>query len=605
MSIESKLILVAEEVAERVVTKEAIRQAIIAKGTSVPAGTALHDFPTKISEITTSGILPATVEAIFNDINGEIIAGDYVTKSDAVAASKEAIRLAIIDKGIATPIDTHLQDYPAKIGEIVTGIPESIINPILDGINGEVIAGNYVAKSDAIAASKEAVRLAIVAKGVAVPVETELDVYATKIAAIQPPVTSAVKVTYIDPEGTIIKEESGPVGFASTPPDIDTLKKYYYEDGTTILATPSGWIGNYTNVTEDRVVGCRYIQYTNDTHVFIHLDAITMPGLLTPVFWINNKETAKTIRCYFGDGEYQDIYFEANGIYGFTHTYATYGDYRVTFIDSDGEFRLGSVNTSYYFMDSNYGKCLTGIILGTHCYTTTDNAFTYCSSLSYIIFSGSGGTKNIGIMSNFHSLKAIIVPGGYGKSSPLPFQYQDNLRYIVWDVAGSSINGVGLYYLKSLECFHLTYPASTTTLQYQSPNKSIRHIVVPEGITLIEQNCFQSNDALLSVKLPSTITGIKDGAFNSTALTVLDIPASVTTMNSGPITNSAKALRSIIVRATTPPTLAAGTYQFLPITNIPSDYKIYVPDASVNTYKAAAGWSQYASKIFALSTYVP
>ena len=39
-------------------------------------------------------------------------------------------------------------------------------------------------------------------------------------------------------------------------------------------------------------------------------------------------------------------------------------------------------------------------------------------------------------------------------------------------------------------------------------------------------------------------------------------------------------------------------------TGLSADLKIYVPDDSVEAYKQASGWSKYAEKIFALSSYV-
>ncbi len=53
-------------------------------------------------------------------------------------------------------------------------------------------------------------------------------------------------------------------------------------------------------------------------------------------------------------------------------------------------------------------------------------------------------------------------------------------------------------------------------------------------------------------------------------------------------------MSSITCNATTPPAL--GTDVFANTNNCP----IYVPAASVETYKAASGWSGYASRIQAI-----
>ena len=53
-------------------------------------------------------------------------------------------------------------------------------------------------------------------------------------------------------------------------------------------------------------------------------------------------------------------------------------------------------------------------------------------------------------------------------------------------------------------------------------------------------------------------------------------------------------MKSVTVNATTPPTLGESALDYT--NNCP----IYVPAASVDVYKAASGWSTYASRIQAI-----
>ena len=48
---------------------------------------------------------------------------------------------------------------------------------------------------------------------------------------------------------------------------------------------------------------------------------------------------------------------------------------------------------------------------------------------------------------------------------------------------------------------------------------------------------------------------------------------------------------------TTPPTISGSWFRYN------TGGKVYVPDNSVETYKAASGWSTYASKIYPMSEY--
>ena len=92
------------------------------------------------------------------------------------------------------------------------------------------------------------------------------------------------------------------------------------------------------------------------------------------------------------------------------------------------------------------------------------------------------------------------------------------------------------------------------------------------GITTIRDYAFSSCTSLASVTIPSSVTSIGTTAFSGcTGLT------SVTSLN------------------TTPPTIKTNTFS-----DVPADCAIYVPAASVDTYKAASGWSNRAAYIQAI-----
>ena len=74
----------------------------------------------------------------------------------------------------------------------------------------------------------------------------------------------------------------------------------------------------------------------------------------------------------------------------------------------------------------------------------------------------------------------------------------------------------------------------------------------------------------------------------------MTIPSSVTLIDEYAF-YGCSSLTSVIVLATTPPTLSFNAF-----TNNASGRKIYVPANSVNAYKAASGWSDYADYIEAI-----
>ncbi|MBO7417769.1 MAG: leucine-rich repeat domain-containing protein [Bacteroidaceae bacterium] len=122
--------------------------------------------------------------------------------------------------------------------------------------------------------------------------------------------------------------------------------------------------------------------------------------------------------------------------------------------------------------------------------------------------------------------------------------------------------------------------------------QNITSINIPSGVTSIGERAFQSCSSLTSITIPSGVTSIGGVAFNGcSSLTSITIPNSVTSIDWVAFGNC-RSLSNVTCLATTPPTL--GNYAF---SNNASGRKIYVPSDSVNAYKNAMGWSDYASDI--------
>lgn len=99
-------------------------------------------------------------------------------------------------------------------------------------------------------------------------------------------------------------------------------------------------------------------------------------------------------------------------------------------------------------------------------------------------------------------------------------------------------------------------------------NSSLRKIVIPNSVNYISDYCFRLNDCLHSADVGSGITR-----------------AGLTTF--ARCTN----LEEITFRATTPPAIDAGYFTGTPIKHI------YVPAESVEAYRTAANWSNFADII--------
>ena len=117
-------------------------------------------------------------------------------------------------------------------------------------------------------------------------------------------------------------------------------------------------------------------------------------------------------------------------------------------------------------------------------------------------------------------------------------------------------------------------------------------VTIPDSVISIEDVAF-AYSKFTSVTIPDSVTTIGDVAFTGCSnLTSVTIGNSVTTIGDYAFSYCGS-LTSVYCKAVTPPALG-GTSVF---GSNGSGRKIYVPAGSVNAYKSATRWTEYASYI--------
>ena len=103
---------------------------------------------------------------------------------------------------------------------------------------------------------------------------------------------------------------------------------------------------------------------------------------------------------------------------------------------------------------------------------------------------------------------------------------------------------------------------------------------------------FYGCTSLESIEIPNSVTGIYDSAFyDCTSLESIEIPNSVTFIGFSAF-YGCTSLANVYCKPTTPPNIINDSFF-----NNASNRKIYVPRTSLNAYKTARVWRDYADSI--------
>ena len=173
------------------------------------------------------------------------------------------------------------------------------------------------------------------------------------------------------------------------------------------------------------------------------------------------------------------------------------------------------------------------------------------------------------------SATAITIPSGTTSIAPYTFYQYSGLTSVNIPSGVTSIGDAVFYQCSGLTSVNI--PSSVTSIGEDAFSEcySLTSITIGNGVTSIGNYAFSYCSSLTSINIPSGVTSIGDSAFS---------------LCSG--------LTSVTVNAVTPPTLGNNAFNNTPIAS--GTGYIYVPSASVNTYKTTSGWSTYASRIQAI-----
>lgn len=188
---------------------------------------------------------------------------------------------------------------------------------------------------------------------------------------------------------------------------------------------------------------------------------------------------------------------------------------------------------------------------------------------------------------------AFTIPSTVKCIGDEAFAFCDSLRSIVIPNSVKRIGKAAFGVCRNLQSVNI--PNSVTSIGEEAFARceSLQSIIIPNSVTRIENATFYGCRHLGNITIPNSVKHIGNGAFNGCGnLSDIVVPNSVTSI--GEYAFADVRLRTLIVEAQTPPTIGTAVFESMYGNTVPT---IYVPAASVEKYKAAEGWKDYADKI--------
>ena len=280
-----------------------------------------------------------------------------------------------------------------------------------------------------------------------------------------------------------------------------------------------------------------------------------------------------------------------SGITYMTNTFRNIGSSASTKPDLDL-----SKNVGLEVGDGSFNSCyFNNMIFPNNC-TLISGACKYCSA-STLSFGTGTIISDVGqIYSTFYLCNISNIDlNGVTKIGIKAFDRLSGCNSITIPPSVTDFDSYAFSGSSSLNSVTIDYASNATFGYAQFAGLPITSLTIGSNPTRIPSTMFSGCTKLTSLDIPSNISSIGSGAFEScTGLTSLVIPSNVLSIDNKAF-SKCSGLTSVTVESTTPPKLGSYVFNY---TSCP----IYVPPESVDAYKAASKWSNYASRIQAIPT---
>ena len=244
--------------------------------------------------------------------------------------------------------------------------------------------------------------------------------------------------------------------------------------------------------------------------------------------------------------------------------------------------------------DYAFAECgsLTSVTIPDSVTTIGDYAFAECGSFTSATIPDS--VTKIGNCAFYgcSSLTSVTIGDSVTEIGNAAFAECDSLTSVTMPDSVTTIGERAFWGCKALTSITIGDSVTTIGESAFSDCSSLTSVTIPDSVTSIGDSAFRDCSSLTSVTIPDSVTSIGNYAFDDcSSLTSVTIGDSVTTIGNNAFVHC-RSLTSVYCKPITPP--VGGSLMFY---DNASGRKIYVPMESVEAYKSASYWSDYADAI--------
>ncbi len=310
------------------------------------------------------------------------------------------------------------------------------------------------------------------------------------------------------------------------------------------------------------------------------------------IFYTSKDGKIVTPKDVFGGLILSNTYDNGVGVITFDRPITSVGDY--AFRDRSSLTSVTIPNSVTTIGEYAFGYCssLTSITIPNSVTTIGSSAFHDCRSLTSVTIPDSVTIIGSTAFYKCSSLTSVTIPDSVTIIGSTAFKECSSLTSVT---IGDSVTTIGDYAFSGCSSLtSVTIPDSVTTIGDNAFYwcSSLTSVTIPDGVTSIGNSAFSGCSSLTSVTIPDSVTTIGSYAFQSCAiLEQVVIGSGVKNIDSDAF-RYCYVLNDISIKATTPPSIYATSFSDIGTSPI-----FYVPTESVEAYKSASYWSDYADAI--------